>query len=142
MHTVLCAFTDPAAADRAVDRLVDAGFSREDIHKQHRDLHVDSAMSTEDWDGMEREVAVDRHVLEAIGNFFSNLFGQDHKQGHAGTYAELVKRGECVVVVDAEDELRAQRAAALLDGAGGRDRNIVPRSHKRLKDIVGGKIEV
>ncbi len=140
MHTVLSAFNDLPTAQRAMDKLAEAGFDRSDMHMQHRDMQHDGAMDRETWDGMEREVAMDSHVLDAIGNFFTRVFGREHADGHVNTYAQSVARGECVVVLDADDELQAQRAAALLDECGGRDRNIVPRSRQKpLRDIVAGR---
>ena len=138
MHTVLSAFNDLPTAQRAMDKLAESGFDRSDMHMQHRDVQADGAMSRETWDGMEREIAVDPHLLDKFGHFFVRLFGRDHPGDHVGTYSQAVSRGECVVVVDADDELKAQRAAALLDECGGRDRNIVPRSdgHRRVRDIV------
>jgi len=138
MHTVLSAFNDLPTAQHAMDKLAAAGFSRSDMHMQHRDMRVDGAMSRETWDGMEREIAVDPGVLENFGHFFVSLFGKDDPSDHVNTYSRAVSRGECVVVVDADDEVKAQRAAALLDECGGRDRSIVPRSegHRRVRDIV------
>lgn len=138
MHTVLSAFNDIGTARRAIDRLAQAGFDRADMHLQHRDVHVDGNMSRETWDGMEREIAMDRSVLESVGHFFVSLFGKDHPSRHAQSYSEVIARGECVVVVDADDEAQAHRAAEMLDEWGGRDRNIVPRSsgHRRVRDIV------
>lgn len=144
MHTVLSAFADSAAAQRAVDRLAQAGFGRDDMHVQHREVHVDAALRPADWEGMEREVAVDHRVLESIGNFFAGLIGRDHAAGRVDTYSQAVARGEFVVVVDADDEVQAQRAAAVLDECGGRDRSIVPRSRDRrpLREMKGRQVEV
>jgi hypothetical protein len=135
MHTVISSFRDRVAAQRAMERLQQAGFAREDMHLQRHDVQPVGGTSAADWEGMEREVAVDRRVLESIGHFFTSLFGQEHP-AHARSYTDAVTRGECVVVLDADSEAEAQRAADLLDAEGGQDRNIVPRSHeRRLRDM-------
>lgn len=135
MHTVISSFSDRAAAQRAMERLQQAGFARDDMHMQRHEVQPVGGTSAADWEGMEREVAVDRSVLESIGHFFTSLFGRDHP-GHARDYTDAVTRGECVVVLDARDEAEAKRAADILDAEGGRNRNIVPRSHeKRLHDM-------
>ncbi|MCC2635682.1 MAG: hypothetical protein K0S48_3568, partial [Ramlibacter sp.] len=36
MHTAICTFNDRATAEQAVQRLVQAGFDRDDVHIQHR----------------------------------------------------------------------------------------------------------
>lgn len=142
MHTVLSAFRDSEAADRAVERLALAGFAPADMHVQHRAAASAALLRREDWDPMEREVAVDPHLLESVGDFFMGLVGRDN--GRADSYAQAVARGEFVVAVDTGDEVQAQRAAALLDACGGRDRSIVPRSRERrpLREMKGWQVEV
>ena len=46
MHTAICTFDDRATAEQAVQRLVQAGFDRDDVHIQHR--HADGSLMTED----------------------------------------------------------------------------------------------
>ena len=68
MQTLISAFKDSAAAHKARQRLVEAGFGREDIHIQE----AKAPSGDEDFreigdktmDSGEREVAVDRHALE------------------------------------------------------------------------------
>jgi hypothetical protein len=127
MHTVISSFSKPAEAERAMERLAQEGFPRDRMHLQHREL-PQQGITAERWDVMEREVAVDRSALEAIGHFFVSLFGKDHPEGHAQRYSEAVGRGECVLVLDAVDAQQAERAADLLVELGGQDRQVVPRS--------------
>jgi stress response protein YsnF len=120
METVIGAFDDKASAQRAMERLVQAGFDRQDVHIQESD----STESTQtpragNSDGQEREVAADRGLF---GGFFANLFGDDDQSAYsADTYAEAVRRGSSVVVVDAQDETQAERAASLLHELGAID---------------------
>ena len=139
MHTAICTFDDRAMAEQAVQRLVQAGFDRQDLHVQHR--RADGSLMTEEseelWDGMEREVAVGYRVAETLG-FFASLFGQDPAAGHTATYARAMERGHCVVVVDARNDDEAERAQNILMGMNADDLNLVRRAgQKPLRDIVG-----
>jgi stress response protein YsnF len=124
MQTVISAFDDRQTAQRAVERLVDMGFDRADVHLQ--EAPADDAARTRvgdlTMDSAEREVAADRGVFASIGDFFSNLFGDDDRRSnYAGTYSEAVRRGSSVVVVDAQDEEQAERAASLMHELGAMD---------------------
>jgi hypothetical protein len=136
MHTALCAFTDRDRAQAAVAELVRAGFAREDIHVEDR-LTSEGREANDAWDGLEREVAVDRRVLDSFGHFFASLLGRDNPSGHVDTYSDHVRRGSYVVVVDAEDEAGAERARGLLQGMRAGDLTVVHRhEQQRLRDIV------
>ncbi|MCG2592664.1 hypothetical protein LZ009_07695 [Ramlibacter sp. XY19] len=143
MHTALCSFDDRANADHAVDRLVQAGFDRRDIHVQHRggaangDGEPGHHSGTERWDTMEREVAVDPGVLAGLGRFFSSLFGTNDSP-HASSYTEAVERGHYVVVVDAVDETSADHAQSVLRDLRGATLTVVHRpTQLPLREIVG-----
>jgi hypothetical protein len=147
MHTTIAAFEDRATARRAVERLAEAGFSRDDMHLQEApsastvaDDPNDRIVGERTMESPEREIAVDRDALTAIGHFFVSLFGLDHPAGHADTYSKAVHGGRSVVCVEAEDDVRADKAAALLREMGGADVNRVERSDQpRLRDIVAGR---
>jgi len=58
-----------------------------------------------------------------LNHLFAGLFGT---AGDAGEYAETIRRGGTVVVVDAPDEAAAEKAHAVLraqEGAGQVDRD-------------------
>lgn len=142
MHTAICSFDDRARADHAVDRLVQAGFDRRDIHVQHRDGAVSGDgepghhSGTERWDSMEREVAVDPGRLAGLGRFFSSLFGTNDT--HASSYTEAVERGSYVVVVDAVDETSADHAESVLRDLQGATLTVFHRpTQLPLREIVG-----
>lgn len=137
MHTALCAFDDQGQAEQAVVALTQAGFDRRDLHIEHRGVRAGQGRANDAWDGLEREVAVDRGVLSSFGHFFASLFGQDNPSGHADSYAQHVERGAYVVVVDADDEAQAARASALLGGRQAGHLNVVHRpGQRRVRDIV------
>lgn len=140
MHTAICAFDDRSRAEQARDELVRSGFARHDVHIEHKELYDEHRDANDRWDGMEREIAVDRGVLSSFGHFFASLFGRD--SGRADTYAQHVERGSYVVVVDAHDEAEAERARTMLSGMQAGDLNVVPRPEQRpLRDIVGMRAE-
>lgn len=136
MHTAICSFDDRAQAERTVERLVQAGYDRSDIHLKHR--HGDGRHSgTNKWDGMEREVAVDPGVLASFGRFFASLFGKDDASRHADTYASAVERGQYVVIVDAGDDASAMRAQHMMHDMEADNLNVVQRpTQPALRDIV------
>jgi hypothetical protein len=141
MHTAICTFDDRANAEQAVERLVQAGFDRADVHLETR--HADGSPVHEGqgpndrFDGLEREVALDRSVVARLGNFFGRLFAHDQTGEHAGAYSRAVDRGHCVVIVDGHSEAEAERAQNLLHGMEAGDLNLVHRPGQRpLRDIV------
>lgn len=139
MHTAICSFDDKATAERALDRLVQSGFARHDLHIEHKHVTSEGRRDANDrWDGMEREVAVDRSVLKSYGAFFASLLGEDDPSGHVDTYTDRVERGGYVVVVDAHDEGEALQAQAVMRDMQGGHMNVVRREGRRpLREIVG-----
>jgi len=117
IHTVIGAFDDTASAQRAMDRLVQAGFRQDDVHLEHQ---------------AGEPQAPQPETRKKSGGFFASLFGSDEpdegrtaQQGpygdHAHVYDEAVRRGSAVVVVDAHDERQADQASALLHESGAVD---------------------
>lgn len=141
MHTALCAFDDHAAAERARDRLLQAGFAPDDVHLQHRGSHDPDGETRSDMlrhrGGVEHEVALSPDLVERVTNFFGHLFGRDNP--HRGMWDDHVHGGRTVVVVDAHDEAEAERARAVLREMQGSDAMRVHRPEQQpLRDIVAG----
>jgi stress response protein YsnF len=113
MLTVIGAFDDRTQAQGAVDRLVQRGFDRNDVH-----------IEQQEGGGMTRPTGHDNDPRPesdggGIGGFFSHLFGGSEKHHeHASTYHEAVQRGSSVVVVDARDEAQAGQAVECLHELG------------------------
>jgi uncharacterized protein (TIGR02271 family) len=116
MQTVIGGFDDRATAEQAVQRLLEMGFDRSDVHVESN-ANGGSAVSGYE----EREVKHQHH------GFFARLFGLDEDSDsyatHANTWNEAVRRGSAVVVVDAPDGEQADRAAGLLHEMGAMDVN-------------------
>ena len=113
MHTVIIAFDNRPDAQRALDRLVERGFDRDNLHLQSgRDAGDRTATGIDhDDEG--------RGFLDSIAHFFSELFGEDDTAGESSRYAETIRRGGTVLVVDAADEAEAERARSLVVELGG-----------------------
>ena len=136
MHTAICAFDTHEQARRAADAVIAGGFDRHDVHIEHKHSTSEGPAPNDQWDGLEREVAVDRGVLSSFGHFFTSLFGRDG--GHADTYTDHVERGGHVVVVDARDEAQAQRARTMLHAMEAGHLDVVHRADQLpLRDIIG-----
>ena len=112
MQTVIGAFEDRATAQRAVDRLLAEGIGRDDVHIEQSDADTTGSPARET-----REY--DEDYGSSIGGFFASIFGgaREHER-HATRYAEAVRRGNSVVIVDASTPEQAERAAALLHELG------------------------
>ena len=113
MQTVIGAFDSQDQAQRAMDRLVKEGFDRNEIHIEKGDPTPKPVTTS--------SKSTDEKKEGGIGHFFSSLFGTDTSEEHqhyAETYEEAVRRGACVVVLDAKNDAEADKAALLLHEAG------------------------
>lgn len=127
MHTAICTFDDRAQAEQAVQRLLQAGFARHDVHLEHR--HRDgSPMEDRDSYGV------------GTFEFFERLFGTGAHASHAGTYAGAVDSGLFVVMVEHQDVDEASRAQAVLHGMEAGNMNLLHRVGQRpLRDVVAAR---
>jgi hypothetical protein len=132
MQTLISCFDRPSKAREAVDRLVEAGFAREDVHlREAAETRKTVATPEEDAEDRavgdravaspEHEIALDHDALAALSHFFGRLFGRGRHSDQTGTYTEAVRRGNSLVVVDARDDEEAERAATLLHHLGAID---------------------
>lgn len=110
MQSIVAAFNDIQTASQAVERLVQHGFSRSALHLQSSDNDGAAASAKP------RPSLADPF---GFGTFFSTLFGGATPE--AGKYAEAVRRGSAVVVVDARNDDEAQAATELLQQLGSVD---------------------
>jgi hypothetical protein len=111
MHTVISAFDDKPAAERAVARLMQAGFGPDCIR-----LHAGAEGSKGDF-----EEDRNRSVLSSIGHALVSIFGKDNPDRDARHFSEAARRGHALVTVDVEREPDVDRAAAILDESGAFD---------------------
>ena len=139
MHTAICSFEHRDIAERARDRLLQAGFDRRDVHLQHRGP-TDSDSMGEDpraWEGTDREIGASRDMVDRVAGFFVHLFGADRNPNHQEVYEKAVDRGCTVLVVDTEDEAQAARARELLHDLQAADLNVYDRRAQRpVRELV------
>lgn len=118
MQSVIGVFDTQEDAESARESLLRAGFDEEDVR-------VQSHRSIDDQDGSvpSRRDDEDEGIMARVGHFFSDLFGSsdDDTGRYAGHYAEHVRRGGSVVVVDVDDESRVDAARSALATAGAVD---------------------
>ena len=110
--TIVGLFDNAAEAHRAVVGLVESGIPREDIGITSRDYPVSEVEG-----GRADAAHGDEGIGDKLGNFFSNLFGDDAED--ASRYSEAVTRGGTVVTVDCESDETAARAEAVMNRFGG-----------------------
>jgi len=126
MQTLISTFDDAELARRAVERLVQLGFDRDDVHLQP---------------GQAAGAVEHQGLLHGIARFFGALFGSD-AAGDARRYAEAVRRGSAVVAVDVHDADDAGRAVQALDELGGQV-DLAPRAAQgRREGAMGSEPEL
>lgn len=110
MQSVIGVFDTQEDANSARESLIRAGFDEEDVRVQsHRSVRGDTQDREDEDEGF----------MAKVGHFFRDLFGgSDDSAGH---YAEHVRRGGSVVVVDVDDEDRVEEARSALASAGAVD---------------------
>lgn len=119
MAKMFSTFTDHAAAQRAVDQLLHAGFAAADVYidpASQRDLPASGDRAHEGDASGE-----DQGVLESIGHAVASVVGMDTPDSQAQPYLEGRRHGGTVVVVDAIGDAEAARAEQLFRAAGGKD---------------------
>ncbi|MCX6215545.1 YsnF/AvaK domain-containing protein [Spirosoma sp.] len=104
-HTVVGVFDNATEAQKAVDELVDKGFSRSSI---------DLSAQTGDYSNSD----LDDDDDSSVGGFFSSLFGND--DDNAKRHTRVATRGS-VVTVHAQTDDEAEQAADILDDNGAVD---------------------
>ena len=113
MQTLISVFDSRSAARKAVDRLVQSGFPRDEVQ-----LHEAAEPAQKELLEIEQD---DRGVLDSLGHFFVSIFGEDDGQKAAGTYRGAAQRGHSIVIVDARDDHEAESAAVTLHECGALD---------------------
>jgi stress response protein YsnF len=109
MHqqTVVAAFKRPDEAQEALEALLDDGFPREKTHIGSAEGLDFDDVRTDQGSGSKHET-----LGEKIARFFG--LGDDVEQT-GSTYAEVIRGGNSVVVVDTVDEDEVQRASSILN---------------------------
>jgi stress response protein YsnF len=122
MQTVIGAFEDRQQAEQAVQRLVQMGIDRQDVHVEQKDQPAGTPQTKTSKTDISAGGGGEEHR-----GFFARLFGMDDDDAdggyreHVDTFGEAVHRGTSIVVVDAVDDQQAEKAATCLHEAGAID---------------------
>lgn len=111
-HTLIAVFDNRGDAQAALDELITAGFSRQEVRLTEGDPTAGgSAIAATDTD------TSDTSIGASIKNFFLNLFGTDDSE-HASRYSAAVTHGHYVLTLTAPDEPEVERAADIVERHG------------------------
>lgn len=106
-NTVIGVYDSYAQAQNAMNDLLSAGFSADDVHLNPETGDTSEYAATR---GTEREEG------HGIGHFFRSLFGMEEEHREQGDiYSEAVRRGSCVLTVYADSEEQHDRAADIMN---------------------------
>ena len=111
-HTLVAVFDNRADAQRALEELVSAGFSREQARLSEGDP-AGQAMA----DSNIRSKPDDSSWVSGIRHFFSDIFGTDRSED-ARIYSEAIQRGHYVLTLGAATMPEVERAADLVERFG------------------------
>ncbi|RIY11860.1 DUF2382 domain-containing protein [Hymenobacter rubripertinctus] len=119
-QTVVGIFDTATHAQQAAQQLKTAGFSLDDVDTISRDSKQGSNYYNST--GTTTEAAGDAagRTGDSIGNFFSNLFGDDDD---ANRYSHVARNSHSMVTVHCKSADHAHKAAEILDKAGAIDVN-------------------
>lgn len=121
-YTVVSSFTDPSNARAAAGRLTEHGFASDRIG-----VHSQPAVAP-NADGVTLDEVVTGGFFHSFMGMLDGLFGTANPTHKASSYAEVVRQGGSVVLVDTTDEEEADRALVLLRDAGATEQTIQPRA--------------
>ncbi len=125
--TLVGIFDDFTAAQRAVQQLSQAGIKQGDISIARND---EGRGYTTYGGANSADYTTGTSVGDSISNFFDGIFGTDINDDERGVYAESVRRGSTVVIVNTDDQM-LDRAADVLNNAGAVD---VDRRHAQYRE--------
>ncbi|HEV2612578.1 MAG TPA: YsnF/AvaK domain-containing protein [Noviherbaspirillum sp.] len=104
-NTVVGVYDSYAQAQSAMNELIASGFSRTDVQ-----LNPDQETSAST-----RTTTDNTSDSGGIGGFFRSLFGMDDQVGERDTYAEAVRRGSCILTVNADNDEQRDRAIDIMN---------------------------
>jgi hypothetical protein len=111
-HTVVGVYDDYTQAQKAEKELLESGFPR---HMVQIGAAADSPAARR---ALLRDTERANHQGEerwSVGNFISMIFGNDTKDEHVDIYSEAIRRGSCLLSVDADDDQQKLKAADILN---------------------------
>ena len=109
-NTVVGVYDSYAQAQNVLNELLACGFSRDEVQLSPETTDTTSSTST-------TQSTSSQESGSGIGHFFRSLFGMDDDEDrmHHDTYAEAMRRGSCVVTVNADSEEERERAVEVMN---------------------------
>ena len=104
-NTVVGVYDSYAQAESAMNELLAAGFSRDDLRINPQGTDTTRTTAAEAKDSGE----------SGIGHFFRSLFGMEEHHEQRDVYSEAVRRGSCVLAVDADSDDMRDRATEIMN---------------------------
>lgn len=102
-NTVVGVYDSYAQAQNAMNELLSSGFSRSDVQlSPDADNKTTTARDADQSGG-------------GIGGFFRSLFGMEEKREDHDIYSEAVRRGSCLLTVNADNDEQRDRAVDILN---------------------------
>ncbi len=101
-NTVVGVYDSYTQAQNALNELLSSGFSRGDVR-----------LSPDSDNGIAR--GSEQAGGSGIGHFFRSLFGMEEHHEHRDIYSEAVRRGSCVLTVNAASEEQRDRATEIMN---------------------------
>jgi uncharacterized protein (TIGR02271 family) len=111
-HTLVAVFDNRSDAQSAMDELLAAGFTRDNVNLSSADL-----AGTTTTTGATLGTTHEEGVGASIKHFFENLFGTDHDE-HATRYSNVVTGGQHVLTLTTASEPDVERAADVIERFG------------------------
>ena len=108
MQTVIRVFENRRLAQTALDRLLQAGFQRENVHLQEGAAQANTALTADPRALTSAETGPERGLLSSVGRFFASLVGEDPPHGYVDRYSAAIWHGHPVIVVEANASARYQ----------------------------------
>lgn len=110
-NTVVGVYDDYAQAKNAFDELLASGFSRTDVKLSPAENSAEARQA------LLRNTDTTSESDEgwSIGSFFRSLFGTGQSDENADIYSESIRRGSCLLTVDADSDEQRDKATDILN---------------------------
>src|SRR5689334_17634088 len=107
-HTLIAVFDNRGDAQAALDELLTAGFSRQEVRLSEVDPGGGGSAITDSSPNNTADLEDDGSITSSIRHFFTNLFGTDNNE-HAARYSAAVTHGHYVLTLTAPNEPEVER---------------------------------
>jgi len=128
--SVIGVYRSSADAQKAVNGLLNAGFTRNQIQ-----VKGGTGQQVQASGGMGRSLMEE----SGINDFFRSLVGQNDENNRAQTYAHAVSQGHAVVTLNADNDYQANRASDIMDRCNPIDIDDYASSMRQTQQGMGAQ---